>query len=153
MIIGIDPGNTGAVSLLLNDNLTIFDIPLKKQMNKKEVDALKLSKFLKPHLKIIRFCIIEEVHSMPRDGVTSAFTFGLHYGKLLGVLDSLDIPTLRVPPNNWKVALGLSSNKKDSLDLAKITFPEYKELFLRKRDDGRAESALIAYYAQKKIMS
>ena len=144
MIIGIDPGNTGAVSLLLNDNLTIFDIPLKKQMNKTHVLL---------DLKIIRFCIIEEVHSMPRDGVTSAFTFGLHYGKLLGVLDSLDIPTLRVPPNNWKVALGLSTNKKDSLDLAKITFPEYKELFLRKRDDGRAESALIAYYAQKKIMS
>jgi crossover junction endodeoxyribonuclease RuvC len=40
----------------------------------------------------------------------------------------------------------LSSDKDTSRQLAMQRFPDYAEKFVRKKDDGRAEAALIALY-------
>ena len=70
-------------------------------------------------------------------------------GIVMGVLQALKIEVLRSKPNVWKPALGLSSDKKKSLALAKKTFPAYKSYFNRAMDDGRAEAALLADFARQ----
>lgn len=58
------------------------------------------------------FGIIEEVHSMPKQGVVSAFTFGQGYGALLMGMVATDIPVYQVTPQRWMKDLGLRRPKK-----------------------------------------
>jgi hypothetical protein len=54
-----------------------------------------------------------------------------------------------VKPQAWKLALGLSgkkTSKDDSIEMAKMVFPESEDMLQRKKDHGRAESLLIAAY-------
>jgi hypothetical protein len=52
-----------------------------------------------------------------------------------------------VTPSVWKRKLGVTSEKKTSLELARELWPQFAERrFARKMDDGRAEAALIGYY-------
>ncbi|MBO7447412.1 hypothetical protein J6U78_03690 [bacterium] len=53
-------------------------------------------------------CYMEEVHSMPGQGVTSMWTFGEHYGMLIGLLYGLQIPRIPVRPKVWQKAIGAS---------------------------------------------
>ena len=148
MVIGIDPGFTGAISFVVSkDVMQVFDLPLKLFMGRKQIDGTAFAKLIKDRQHLIRFAIIEDVHAMPNQGVTSTFRFGYNAGILLGVLNALNVKVLKVKPSVWKCALNLSSDKKKSLQLAKKKFPAYKELFKRAKDDGRAEAALLALYA------
>ena len=151
MIIGIDPGFSGAIAFLYPDNvLHIKDMPIRAIMNRKQVDGHAFALILKAYkYRGAAFAAIEDVHSMPGQGVTSTFRFGYNAGILLGVLQALDIKVLRIKPSVWKVALGLSSDKSKSLTLAKKLFPAYKEYFTRAKDDGRAEAALLAHFARE----
>ena len=142
-VIGIDPGFSGAIALLNNIGLTIYDMPVHLIKGRNQVDAKQLNCIIKN--VATEFAIIEDVHAMPEQGVTSTFRFGYNAGILLGVLAANDVKILRVMPAVWKTALGLSKNKKDSLALAKKTFPAYQDLFKRAKDDGRAEAALMAF--------
>lgn len=149
MIIGIDPGFSGAIALLHKKELCIYDMPLIRIMSRTQVDASFLSHLIiniKPQIKM---AIVEDVHSMPQQGVVSTFSFGYNAGILLGVLKAHDIRVLRVKPSSWKSALGLDSNKQNSIKLARMTFPKYKDYFARAKDDGRAEAALLADYASR----
>ena len=149
MIIGIDPGFSGAIAFFSSKGkLLVYDMPLHKIMGRDQVDARKLTSLLKCYAPFV-FAAIEDVHTMPTDGVVTAGRFMYNTGILIGVLAALDIKILRMKPAVWKSALGLSSNKKQSLTLAKKTFPAYTHLFQRAKDDGRAEAALIAHFAWK----
>ena len=153
MVLGIDPGFTGAIAFLNDEGtLKVFDMPLMKIQNKKQVDPYKFQRLL-GEVACIEFAIIEDVHSMPNQGVASTFRFGYNAGILLGVLTALRIEVLRVKPSVWKSSLGLSRNKKQSLELAKKNFPNYSEYFKRAKDDGRAEAALLAYYGREVFCS
>lgn len=148
-IAGIDPGFTGAIAFLSDSSLSVYDLPIKKIMNKKQVCGKQLTKLFKKHA--VDICVIEDVHSMPDQGVASTFTFGYNAGILLGVAEALGIKVLKVKPAAWKSALNLSKDKKKSLALAIKLFPEYKDLFKRAKDDGRAEAALLAYLIKKQL--
>lgn len=149
MIIGIDPGFSGAISFLREDTLIIKDLPITKLNKKKQIDACAFSNMIKIYRTLIKLAVIEDVHSMPGQGVVSTFTFGYNAGILYGVLASLSIPIIRVKPSVWKPALGLSSDKKRSIALAKKIFIDYQEYFKRQKDDGRAEAALLAHFVQR----
>ena len=167
MIIGIDPGFSGAIATLNSTNgygspklktelcdLTVWDMPLIQINGRPQVDAKqfahKLRYMTKIHKVSIQFAAVEDVHAMPEQGVVSTFRFGYNAGILLGVLQALNIKVLRIKPNVWKPALGLSRDKNDSLKLARKLFPRYsKKYFTRKKDDGRAEAALLAHFARE----
>jgi len=55
--------------------------------------------------------IIENVHSMPKQGVCSVFSFGDNCGFLRGVITSLKIPYEKVTPQKWQKELGCLSEK------------------------------------------
>jgi crossover junction endodeoxyribonuclease RuvC len=153
MIIGIDPGFTGAIAFLADTrSLEIYDMPTHLIMGRKQVDGEELA-FLLGEIRKgrhkIQYAAVEDVSAMPEQGVTSTFRFGYSAGIVMGVLQALEIKVLRVKPSVWKPALGLSSDKKKSLALARKRFPQYKAYFKRAMDDGRAEAALLAHFARE----
>jgi len=91
--------------------------------------------------------VVEQVASRPGQGVASTFKFGTSYGVVLGVLGALEIPVTHVTPATWKRAVGVTADKGSSRRKAIDLWPDKAQMFARVKDDGRAESALIAWWA------
>ena len=144
MIIGIDPGQTGALaSLTANGTLNyVHDMPVLD----KRISAPLLADILVPWQPFATVCVIEDVHAMPKQGVTSSFNFGRGLGVIEGVALGAGIPVRYVSPAKWKRALGLTADKDASRRRACELWPSESARFARVKDDGRAEAALIAYW-------
>lgn len=131
--------------------LDVLDMPtLPTKSKRRTVDAQAIADWLEgfgPDLTADDWhCVIEDVHSMPGNGHVGAFTFGRSKGVLEGVCAGLGLPVTMVRPSTWKGALDLSSDKADSLEMARSLWPSHAEVFARKKDDGRAEACLLAAY-------
>lgn len=152
---GIDPGASGAIVVLDTDDYSIevIDMPTAKikrgPRTVNQVDAVALSNALRPYAGGCT-AIVERVHSMPGQGVVSVFSFGRAAGVLEGVLAALDIPFSLIPPATWTKAMRLFGGKDGSRARAQELFPDQAHLFARKKDDGRADAALIACYAAER---
>lgn len=153
LILGIDPGFSGGLALYNFEEkklLEVIDMPTIKVKEKTEVDISKISSFIDHFGNDIKFSVIEEVGVMTgREGRQGMFRFGVGVGVLRGVLGSYLIPTFSVTPSVWKGLLNLTSNKNDSLLKAKKMFPDSAHFFTRKKDDGRAEAALLALFGTR----
>ncbi len=90
---------------------------------------------------------IEKVHSMPNQGVSSTFKFGMAFGGALSLARRFKTEVVMVTPQLWKKTLVLNSDKQLSLDMAREIFPQ-APLHLKKHN-GRAEALLIALYGFK----
>ena len=151
-IIGIDPGNKGAIAVLDDGVLTeVYDMPTTQIVvggkNRNQIlPALVADLFflIKPH-----FVMLEQVGTRPGEGAVGAFTFGRGLGVLEGVIASHGIASSYVTPAVWKKALRLSAEKSVSRLMAIRLFPALADKFRLVKDDGRAEAALIAYYAYR----
>ena len=82
----------------------------------------------------------------PAKGAVGAFSFGRARGVVEGVLAAAGVRCQFLTPACWKRAVGLPPGRdKDAARGAAIQrWPAKAELFSRKKDDGRAEAALIA---------
>ena len=144
-ILGCDPGLSGAIAIYYPDHpmcIACFDMPA----NAHGVDGYALSKIVKQFMPDVAF--IEKVHSMPKQGVASTFTFGEAYGTAKGVFSALGIKIELVTARAWKKEFELTSDKVQSLEMARMFWPD-SDKFKRRKDDGRAEAALIAMYGYK----
>lgn len=155
-VLGIDPGFKGALAAL---NMAtgrldgLIDMPVEGlKTGKSRIKFYELAAFLKVFAATAEIALVEEVASMPRDGVVSAFQFGYNAGTIAGALGALDIPILFVKPTVWKAQMGLNYDKKQSLARAIREFPRDEVHFSLNKHDGRAESALLALFATKKLM-
>jgi len=152
MILGIDPGLSGAIAQygIGTGILAVTDIPtLSHKVNGKERRVLDLHAlvWVFENLPVRpQMAIIEDVHSMPKQGVASSFTFGKVVGAIEGVLVALSIPMTRVAPHAWKRRLSCSHDKDDTRRRASELLPTSANWWPLKRHDGRAEAALLAYY-------
>ena len=81
---------------------------------------------------------------MPGQGTRSMFVCGYGYGCWLDILAALQVPYTAVRPGVWKRRLGLGADKEQSRLRAQQLFPGAD--LRRKRDHGRAESLLLAYW-------
>jgi crossover junction endodeoxyribonuclease RuvC len=81
---------------------------------------------------------------MPGQGTRSMFTTGYGMGIWVGILATLEFPYTTVRPQVWKRALRLSKDKEASRLRAIQLFPGAD--LRRKKDHGRAEALLLAYY-------
>src|SRR5882757_8541852 len=94
-VLGVDPGAVSGAYALVVSNLAspiVDDIPVvDRQVNAAEwariVDALR------PHV-----AVVEQVGSMPKQGVASTFKFGMGCGLIRGVLAGAGIPIISVTP-------------------------------------------------------
>lgn len=146
-IMGVDPGVSGAIAFYYPshpNNISIYDMPSIG----KEVNCAELRSLIQQYRP--DFSVVEQVHAMPRQGVSSSFNFGVSYGMVRGVISACGVPQHLVSPSKWKKYLCLSSDKEVSRRLAILTWPE-SEHFNRKKDDGRAEAALLALYGSKTV--
>ncbi|TXG77607.1 hypothetical protein E6Q11_02440 [Candidatus Dojkabacteria bacterium] len=154
LIMGIDPGFKGAVAVLepISRALKgIWDIPTKySELEERTVfDLPALSSLIESQATQIKYAFIEKVSAMPSQGVVSMFRFGEGYGMLQGLLAGALIPTFHSPSSVWKSAMGLTKDKNISRRKAAELFPDYANSFELKSHDGRAEAALLAYFASR----
>lgn len=119
--IGIDPGVSGGISLV-SDSLS-YGVPMPKT----EADIAQVIRELRDSHSAV-FCLIEKVHAMPKQGVSSTFTFGKNYGFLRGCLSTLKVPFEDVTPRKWQQSLGCLSggDKNVTKQKAQQLFPELK---------------------------
>ena len=149
IILGIDPGSSGGIAIIENKINALPKIIFASKMSvitlfgKKVVDVQKVSSYLKQYN--IDVSIIEKVHAMPRQGVTSSFQFGRSFGGIEALCYLYTKRVDYVAPVIWKKNLGLGASKQDSLDLARLKFGNL-EYWNLKSNDGIAEAALLALF-------
>ncbi len=147
MRIGIDPGISGAIAKLNDNNsfIGVYDMPVMPGTGKRQqVNAAELAKIIRLDGGI---AFVERVSAMPKQGVSSMFSFGCSYGIVLGVLAALQIPVVLVTPQSWKKKAGISGKDKDyARTLAQQLYPQAE--LGRKKDIGRADALLIARFGE-----
>jgi crossover junction endodeoxyribonuclease RuvC len=150
-IIGIDPGITGAIAILRDEALEVLDIPTVRRNEKtNQVDPRGLAAVFRAVLSAHGpvHTIIEQVHSMPGQGVSSMFSMGMTCGIIEGVVSAMGIPYELVTPQIWKRSLGVGKEKDLARAMASRLYPQ-ADLSLKKHHN-RAEAILIARYAREK---
>lgn len=168
IIIGIDPGVTGAMSRFDDaGRLTdIADIPADtrtkarsgaelrdligggKTTTRHVVNPAAVADILRGWVEMQPARIVrEKVGSRPSQGIVSTGRLLEVVGMLDGIAAALAIPVETVEPETWKRATGTPTLKKDACIYAAKVFPEWAEKFKRTSiDHNRAESALIGWY-------
>jgi crossover junction endodeoxyribonuclease RuvC len=152
--IGFDPGLKGAFTVLdkRGDIVQVFDMPTVEvqvggSLKNKVAPAAIVSELGIFCHRDRCFAIIESVSARPGQGVTSMFGFGRSLGVLEGVLAGLKIPSRMVHSQAWTKAMRVTPGKGGSRQRAMEQWPAHAELFKRVKDDGRADSALIALFS------
>ena len=95
--VGIDPGASGGMAWI--SPVGVQAIPFR--------DKDRIYEFwetLNEDRRQTRI-VIEQVHAMPAQGVSSTFTFGQNFGWWLGYLDAWGRHYDMVPPQRWQKAL------------------------------------------------
>jgi len=168
--IGIDPGLSGAVAVINEDVIgqpglgylvEVFDTPTMQVDSSGKVrnkyNAAAMAELLAPYISIPPYptgralVILESVHSMPKQGVASSFTFGEGLGIWKGIIAAYRLPLELPSPQRWKKLMMADMGKdKDASRLKAIQlFPVIAEKLSRKKDDGRAEALLMAEYGRR----
>lgn len=159
LVIGVDPGASGAVALFrpATGGLTIHDMPTlhveRGGRAKREVSASHLAQILRGEEALSLIAYVEQVGARPGQGVSSMFQFGRSVGIVEGVLAGFAIPVERVTPQRWRRLLHVREGKDGSRLRAAELMPRHAALFARKADDGRAEAALLAYGGAAQLFS
>jgi crossover junction endodeoxyribonuclease RuvC len=154
MIVGIDPGLSGALFFLDPDHPSTgeaVDLPVhvltRGGKKKRELDIAGLIGILAA--RRLTHAFIEQVSSMPGQGVSGVFAFGKCYGVILGVIASHDVPLTLVPPTRWKREMHVSRDKDGARARASQLLPEAASQWPRVGHHGRAEAALLALYGAR----
>ena len=161
LIIGIDPGITGAICFFEDGKITdVIEMPnmAEGKKNKKQVNGaqiyheifLRIKYLEKKEIKVV----IEQVSAMPGQGVTSMFNFGQSFGILKGICSAMQLPVYFVRPAKWKKYFNLINSEKDASRTKAIEiFPYFSSQLSRKKDSNKADAILISsfFYETYKI--
>ena len=149
--IGFDPGKDGALCLIEGSQQPVVEtFPFIGD----ELDTRAIwnwcrqvdDSYLNPPT-----IVIEKVHAMPGQGVTSMFTFGSGYGELKALAKILGWPTAYVAPQAWKkqVLAGTDKSKGATVEWALRTYPSLQPRLLKKSGlahMGKVDALAIAHY-------
>ena len=152
IIFGIDPGISGAISVLENKKvIEVFDMPtmIDRKKNKRQVNGSQVTNIIKERLNNDKeiIIVVEHVNAMPGQGVTSMFNFGQSFGVIKGICSALGLPIYFVRPTKWKKYFNLIKTNKDASRTKVIqVYPEISAQLSRKKDSNKADAILIARY-------
>jgi len=152
IIIGIDPGISGAISIIENKKiLEVYDMPtmIDGKKNKRQINSAQVTNIFKERLNNNKevVVVVEHVNAMPGQGVTSMFNFGQSFGVVKGICAALSLPIYFVRPTKWKKHFNLIKTNKDASRTKVIeVYPEVSNKLHRKKDSNRADAILIALY-------
>ena len=150
--IGIDPGKKGGIACYIPDTgyVDVEPIPLTGKL----VDCSKLADILADfalhkHTNVW----IEQVHAMPKQGVTSMFNFGRTLGRIEGVALAMELCVEYVRPQKWKANVldGTDKSKDAAIEFVSAKFPQLNLIpqGCRKPHDGLADALCIAVYGSR----
>jgi crossover junction endodeoxyribonuclease RuvC len=156
VVLGIDPGLSGALAFYYPETgaLDVIDMPVLKSggaKGKSEIDRNALARLLDASSASITHCFLEKVGVRPGEGTVGAFSFGRGVGLLEGVLAANYIPTTQITPAVWKKAMQCPGDKDQARARASDVLPRHADKWLRKKDDGRAEAALLCVYGARQL--
>lgn len=165
--IGIDPGSHGYIAIVTEEGECINSLAIEDSTEQEVAQFLYAVKAARPACT----CAMEDVHSMPGQGVATTFAFGRNVGFLQGILVALQIPYTLVTPRKWQKEMWIAKDmvytvrkdkhgddkrqvapKPTSINAATRLFPTTD---LRKSDrarnphDGKCDALLIALYAKR----
>jgi crossover junction endodeoxyribonuclease RuvC len=152
IIIGIDPGINGAISIIENKKiLEVYDTPtmIDGKKNKRQINGAQVSNIIKERLSSEKdvVVVVEQVNAMPGQGVTSMFNFGQSFGVIKGICAALSLPIYFVRPAKWKKHFNLIKTNKDASRTKVIeAYPQISNKLHRKKDVNRSDAILIALY-------
>jgi crossover junction endodeoxyribonuclease RuvC len=151
--IGIDPGSvSGAIALIASDPIIEPEwIALKNTYHDisdwlaERLERIRIDPGIADAPKNDVFAVMEKVHSMPRQGIASAFSFGENSGFCKCLLTVYKIPYLLVTPRKWETEMQCLSggNKNITKAAAQRLYPGLKITH------GNADALLLARYAAK----
>jgi len=154
IIIGIDPGITGAICFFEDGELKdVIDMPTmasgnknKKQINGSQIFneiSLRIQNHKSENINVV----VEQVSAMPGQGVTSMFNFGQSFGILKGICSAMHLPVYYVRPAKWKKYFNLINSEKDASRTRAIEiFPYFSSQLSKKKDNNKADAILIASF-------
>jgi hypothetical protein len=147
--IGVDPGSSGALCALSEDNTTVF----------KDYEAIPYNLALWLHdisqSHEIQMIMIEDVHAIFGSSAKSTFNFGFNVGILHGIIRTLNLPLDLVQPKAWQKHAGVTAKgkliKNEVKDIGQRIYPG-AQVFGPKGGllDGRSDALLIASYCKFK---
>ena len=152
IIIGVDPGISGAISILENKKIIeVYDTPtmIEGKKNKRQINGAQVANIIKERINKEKevVVVVEHVNAMPGQGVTSMFNFGQSFGVIKGICAALNLPIYFVRPTKWKKHFNLIKTNKDASRTKVIeAYPEISSKLHRKKDSNRADAILIALY-------
>ncbi|MCW5141074.1 RuvC family protein [Burkholderia cenocepacia] len=164
IVIGIDPGLTGAVAFVDHNGLrAVHDLPTMPIVGvgpaatvQREIDPVALRDLLRAGVPADEeaIAVVEHAPAMgvsrgdgPQRGMQAQVSLAATKATIGAVLHLAFIPVRRVAPQTWKRFYGLGAEKKRGLELARQFYP-CDDIRLVKHHN-RAEAALIARYGLK----
>lgn len=153
-IAGLDPGLSGAICLYAPETpLIIFDMPTleitRNGKKRNQIDLYALARWIDEHSSLISKAYIENPQGMPAMASNATYRLGLNVGIAQMAIASAFIPMHLVAPASWKKAMRLTKDKDGCRLRASEEFPNEAHNWSRVKDDGRAESALLALWGSK----
>ena len=147
MIISIDVGINGAMAIKNKHGIGVVSMPKVESDIVQLLDNMHNTAYC--NADSIEACYMEQVHSMPGQGVSSTFTFGKNYGLLRGIIQTLNIPLIDVSPQKWQKAIGVPKLEKDErkdwiYQFVRQTYPNVK------CNKKQADALAILHYAISK---
>ena len=154
MIIGIDPGISGAICFFENGEIKdVIDMPIMASgnKNKKQINGSQIFNEISSRIKNYKSeninVVVEQVSAMPGQGVTSMFNFGQSFGILKGICSAMHLPVYYVRPAKWKKYFNLINSEKDASRTRAIEiFPYFSSQLSKKKDNNKADAILIASF-------
>lgn len=161
--LGIDPGKKGALAILKPNGTIQFTV--MPNTLKEIITFIRRFKLTSNN----PIAILEQSQSMPKQGISSAFNYGVGYGELRGILSTLKVPFVEVKPSQWKKEI-LKGKKRESKgkkkdgttkkkDRKDVSIKMCQSLFPNvcliptprstKEHDGIAEACLLAEYGRR----
>lgn len=133
---GVDPGVSGGLVWITDGRV------VAAKMGESEAETWEWFERMGP---LTVSAVVEKVGAMPKQGVSSTFTFGKSYGIVLGCLAAARIPYELVRPAVWqKQMMCLSGgDKRVTKQKAEQLYPEVKVVH------WMADALLIATYARR----
>lgn len=153
MIAGIDPGLSGGIAIIDDTGKPIFVSPLQLIAGK-EVDTRALGDTL-DHFSV-SCTYLERAQAFPKQGVSSAFNYGVTFGVIYGVARSVGAVVL-VSPAKWHRVMCAGtptdiSTKQRAQIAAERLFPDVDlraTTKARKAHDGMVDALLIAAFGRR----
>ena len=156
IVMGIDPGLSGALASWDGDELITCEVPTAKSTGRgREVLWPQLDIAWDENFFWAEHAFLERAMARPGEGVSSAFKFGLVFGGLRGMIATKMLPLTLVTPQSWMKVMGVGRGSKEaSIIRATELFPSNAREFRGPKGgkrDGVAEAALIARYGFDKL--